>query len=205
MFIRLPPRLALLSYTHTLLSIINWRSFHGTPIPRGDISTLRCAGRDSRQPARNLREQRRDEPAPSRGSRPACVARPAAGPKRQRPYDRGHLRASAQQQTNVAEEFSAASEVSAATRSAPLHHEANCRRAQEKRRAVPAHVVGCSLSGSKSPRCKVPSRRRCAHVARGRDHVRLHVLARSASSWPDFVAGPSARLPHPRAKYLAMG
>src|SRR5258705_13715084 len=35
---------------------VKWRSIHGTGIPHS-------AGRDSRQPARNLREQRRDEPA----------------------------------------------------------------------------------------------------------------------------------------------
>ena len=62
----------------------------------------------------------------------------------------------------------------------PLHHEAGCCRAPENRRAVRAHVVGCSLGRSESPRCKVLSRQLDAHVARRRDHVRLHVLARGA-------------------------
>jgi uncharacterized damage-inducible protein DinB len=52
----------------------------------------------------------------------------------------------------------AASAESAATRSLPLHHEAGRCRAQEKRSAAPANVVGCSLGRSESPRFKVPSR-----------------------------------------------
>src|SRR6266852_5474008 len=80
-------------------------------------------------------------------------------------------------------------------------------RAQEKRRAVPAHVVGCSLGRPESPRCKVLSRKLDANVARRRDHVRLHVLARGASSRSDFDAGPPARLPRPpqNSRRLALG
>jgi len=95
------------------------------------------------------------------------MARPAAGSKRQRPDNRGHLRASAQCPLQVGQAYSSASEVSAATRSRRLHDEAGCRRAQEKRRAVPAHVVGCSLGRSESPRCKVLSRQLDANVAAG--------------------------------------
>ena len=133
--------------------------------------------------------------------------RPAAGSKRQWPQNRGHLRASAQQPSFVAEAFRAASEVSAATRSPQLHHEAGCCRAQEKRRAVPAHVVGCSLGRSESPRFQVLSRQLGANVARRRDHVRLHVLARGTPSRPNFDAGPPARLPCPQShvRHLAMG
>src|SRR6267143_984965 len=198
MFIR-PSLKARSAILRTSLSI-NWRSFHGTPIPRG-------ACRDSRQPARNLREQRRNEPAHSLRSRPSSVARPAAGSKRQRPDNRGHLRASSQQPSRVVEEFRATSEVSAATRSRPLHHKAGCCRAQEKRRAVPAHVVGCSLGRSESPSFKVLSRQLDANVARRRDHVCLHVFARGASSRSDFAAVPPARLPRPlpHPRHLAMG
>jgi len=41
----------------------------------------------------------------------------------------------------------------------------------------------------------------------GGDHVRLHVLARGASSRPDYDAGPPARLPRPlqNSRHLAMG
>src|SRR5216684_3269916 len=198
MFIR-PSLKARSAILRTSLSI-NWRSFHGTPIPRG-------ACPDSQQPARNLREQRRNEPARPLRSRPSSVARPAAGSKRQRPDNRGHLRASAQQPSRVVEEFRATSEVSAATRSRRLHHKAGCRRAQEKRRAVPAHVVGCSLGLSESPRCKVLTRQLDSNVARRRDHVRLHVLARGASSRSDFDAGPPARLPRSlqNSRHLALG
>src|SRR6266436_5478829 len=198
MFIR-PSLKARSAILRTSLSI-NWRSFHGTPIPRG-------ACPDSRRPARNLREQRRNEPAHPLRSRPSSVAGPAAGSKRQRPDNRGHLRASAQQPSRVVEEFRAASEVSAATRSRPLHPEAGCCRAQEKRRAVPAHVVGCSLGRSESPRCKVLTRQLDSNVARRRHHVRLHVLARGASSRSDFDAGPPARLPRPpqNSRRLALG
>ena len=98
-------------------------------------------------------------------------ARPSAGSKRQRRDDRGHLRASTQQPSCVAEEFRAASEVSGATRSRPLHHEAGRRRAQEKRRAVLAHVVRRSLGRSKSPRYKVLARQLDAKVASRREHV----------------------------------
>jgi hypothetical protein len=172
----------------------------GTPIPGG-------TGRDSRYAPRDLREQRRNEPAHPVASRPSCVARPAAGSKKQWPDHRGHLRASAQQPAGVAEEFRAASEVSAATRSRPLHQEASCRRPQEKRRAVPAHVVGCALGRSESPCRKVLSRWLGADVARRRDDVRLHVLARGASSRPDFAVGSPARLPRPQGhvRHLAMG
>src|SRR6267143_2758488 len=198
MFIR-PSLKARSAILRTSLSI-NWRSFHGTPIPRG-------ACPDSRRPARNLREQRRNEPAHPLTSRPSCMARPAAGSKRQRPDNRGHLRASAQCPLQVGQAYSSASEVSAATRSRRLHDEAGCRRAQEKRRAVPAHVVGCSLGRSESPRCKVLSRQLDANVARRRDQVRLHVLARGASSRSDFDAGPPARLPRPpqNSRRLALG
>src|SRR5216684_772566 len=198
MFIR-PSLKARSAILRTSLSI-NWRSFHGTPIPRG-------ACPDSQQPARNLREQRRNEPARPLRSRPSSVARPAAGSKRQRPDNRGHLRASAQQPSRVVEEFRAASEVSAATRSRPLHHEAGCCRAQEKRRAVPAYVVGCSLGRSESPRCKVLARQLDANVARRRNHVRLHILARGSSSRPNSDAGPPTRLPRPlqNPRHLAMG
>src|SRR5882724_3494878 len=185
----------------------NWRTFHGTRIPRGDTAIPRGACRDSRQPARNLREQRRNEPAHPLASRPSCVARPAAGSKRQWPDNCGHLCASAQCPLQVGQAYSSASEVSAATRSRPLHHGAGCCRAQEKRRTVPAHVVGCSLGRSESPRCKVLSRQLDANVARRRDYVRLHVLARGASSRSNFDAGPPGRLPRPRqnSRYLAMG
>src|SRR5258708_32009350 len=182
------------------IGIVNWRTFHGTPIPRG-------ACRDSRHPARNLREQRRNEPAHPLPSGPSCVARPAAGSKRQWPDHRGHLRAPAQQPACVAEEFRAASEVSAATPSRPLHHEAGRCRAQEKRCAVPAHVVGCSLGHSESPRCQVLSRQLDANLARRRGHVRLHVLARGPPSRSDFDAGSPTWLPRaPQNSWrLAMG
>src|SRR5713101_5208836 len=52
---------------------------------------------------------------------------------------------------------------------AQLHNEAGCCRAPEKRRGVRAHVVGCSLGHSESPRCKVLSRQLDANVARRRD------------------------------------
>src|ERR1700720_1035069 len=176
------------------------RSLHGTAIARG-------ACRDSRFPARNLREQRRDEPAHPLEARPSRVARPAARPKRQWPDNRGHLRASAQLPSGVAEEFRAASEVSGAARSRPLHHEAGCRRAQEKRRAVSADVDGCSFGRSESPRYKVLSRQLDANVADRRDHVRLHVLARGASSRPDSDAGAPGWLPRPArySRHLALG
>ncbi len=167
---------------------LNWRGFpwHSSP--------TRCL-------------QRRDEPTHPGTSRPSCMARPAAGSKRQWPDHRGHLLASAQCPLQVAEAYSAASEASAATRSRPLHHEASCCRAQKKRRAVPAHVVGCSLGRSESSRCTVLSRRLGANVARRRGHVRLHVLARGASSRSDSDAGPPARLPRPQShvRHLAMG
>jgi hypothetical protein len=185
--------------------VINWQSFHGTPIHSAAIARGAC--RDSRQPARNLREQRRDEPAYPLKPRPSRVARPAAGRKRQWPDNRGHLRASAQLPSGVAEEFRATSEVSAATRSRPLHDEAGRRRAQEKRRAVLADVDGCSLGRSESPRYKVLSRQLDTNVARRRDDVRLHVLARGASSRPDFDAGAPGRVPRPAryARRLALG
>src|SRR5260370_23356912 len=99
----------------------------------------------------------------------------------------------------------AAPEVATGARPRTLRHEAGGRRAEEERCAVPAHADGCSLGRSESPRCKVPPRRLRADMAGRRDDVRLHVLARGASSGADLDAGAPARLPRPGAEYLAMG
>src|SRR6185437_16586490 len=60
---------------------------------------------------------------------------------------------------------------------------------------------------SESPRYEILSRKLDAIVARRSHHVRLHVLARGASSRPDFDAGAPTRLPHPRqnSRCLALG
>ncbi len=135
------------------------------------------------------------------------MARAAAGSQGRRPDDRGHLRASAQLPAGVAEEFRAAPEVSAGARSRPLHHEAGCRRAPEKRRAVPAHVDGRSFGRSGSPRRQILSRELDADLARRGNHVCVHVLARGPPSGADFDAGASARLPAARqdSRRLALG
>jgi hypothetical protein len=107
----------------------------------------------------------------------------------------------------MVEEFCATSEVPTATRSPPLHHEAGCCRAQEKRDAVPAHADGRIVGRSESPSHKILSRQLDADVARRRHHVRLHVFARGPSSRPDFDAGTPARLPRSLqdSRHLALG
>src|SRR2546425_9843639 len=56
---------------------------------------------------------------------------------------------------------------------------------------------GSARRRTRSPRHEILPRQLDANVARRRDHVRLHVLARGPSSRSDFDAGPPARLPHP--------
>jgi hypothetical protein len=90
---------------------------------------------------------------------------------------------------------------------AHLHNEASRSRAQKKRRAVPAHANGCPLGLTASPRGKILARQLGADMARRRDHVRLHVLARSPPSRPDPDAGSPTRLPFTRQNSwrLALG
>src|SRR5712691_3853805 len=69
-------------------------------------------------------------------------------------------------------------------------------------------MLSDALSAAPNRRVSKFSQRQLdANVARRGDHVRLHVLARGASSRPDFDAGPRARLSCPRqnSRHLAMG
>ena len=52
-----------------------------------------------------------------------------------------------------------------------------------------AHVDGRAFGGSESPRYKILARELDADVACRRDHVRVYVLARGASSRADFDVG----------------
>jgi len=112
------------------------------------------------------------------------MARPAAGSKRQRPDNRGHLRASAH--SAASGQLTAPHLKCRATRFRPVHDEAGSARTREAR-AVPAHVVGCPLGRSESPRCKVLSRQLDAKWPAG-GTISLTCSRTSASSRPDFDA-----------------
>ena len=86
------------------------------------------------------------------------------------------------------------SSLSCAARPLPLHHEASRGGAQAKRGPVPAHADRRSGERAGSEGQKIFAGKLDAHVACGRNHVRLHVLARGPSSRPDFATGASARL-----------
>ena len=127
--------------------------------------------------------------------------------KRPGPNNRGHLRAPAQHAAEMAEAFRAASEAASCARSAPLHDEAGCRRAQEKRRAVPGDVDGCAFGSAEAAGGKIFARRLGARLAGGRDDVRVHVRARGAPSRANFDDGAPTRLPGAQGdvRNLAMG
>jgi hypothetical protein len=97
--------------------------------------------------------------------------------------------------------------MSRASQSRPLHDSSGVRRAQTKRRSVPAHAHRRSLGILKPPRPKILSRQLDANVARRRYHVRLHVRARSAPPRPDPHARPPTRLPPTpqHSRHLALG
>jgi hypothetical protein len=107
----------------------------------------------------------------------------------------------------VAEEFGAASEVSGITRSGPLHHEAGCGGAQEKRGAVFAHVDGRAFGSSESARYKILSRELDADLACRGDDVRVYVFARGASSRTNCDVGAPGRVSRAsqNSGHLALG
>jgi len=129
------------------------------------------------------------------------VARETSGENRKRAHDRSHLRAFAQLSTGVAEELRASLAMSCSPRSRSVHDEAGCQRAYQERDAMCTHADGCALRRSRSKGKEVFPRQLGSSLACWWNHVRLHVLARSASSRADFDAGASTGISH-SSQYL---
>ena len=140
--------------------------------------------------------------------RPARMANRAARPQREWPHHRRHLRAHLHNSRLVwLRELCPSFEVSRSAQSGPLHHQASRFRAQEECRPVPQNAHRRFIDRPQAARNEILAGKLDAHLACGRNHVRLHVFARGASSRANPDAGAPAWLSpaSQNARHLALG